>query len=83
MALPPVWQPDPKPPRRLLSDWQGLLGFGIGGFVALVMIGVLIVMIAFVVLIFTGDGDAEDVKGILGAPAGEQGIGQAVERGDR
>jgi hypothetical protein len=45
------------------------------------MVFVLIAMIAFLVLVFTSDGDGEphNLPEFVGAPAGENGIGQAVE----
>lgn len=86
MALAPFWQPDPPQPRRALADWRGLLAYGVGGVVTVMIVSVLIAMIIFLILVFTADGDsgdASDARSIVGSPAGEQGIGPAVRDGAR
>lgn len=44
------------------------------------MVGLVIVMITFLVLVFTMDGDGKPSRDVelIGSPAGGQGVGQAV-----
>lgn len=85
MAYPPLWQPDARQPHSASRDWRGLLGSGVAGLLTLAMVMLVIAMIWFLVMVFTADDDGQSgpPRGLTGAPAGEQGIGQAIRSESR